>query len=231
LPYLWTCPFCDRNATIDAHSIRQFGAQLSIDTAHGYRHLAGQFIVCPNPNCREFTLDATLYEVEAKEYPTQWDVGNAQQTWKLIPASRAKPFPNYIPPQILQDYREACLIVDLSPKASATLSRRCLQGMIRNFWGITDKPNLKQEIDELKGRVDGEMWKAIDAIRKVGKIGAHMEKDVDLIVDVEPHEAEKLIGLIELLLKEWYVAKHEREEAFKELAEIGEEKNKKSKGS
>jgi hypothetical protein len=33
-------------------------------------------------------------------------------------------------------------------------------------------------------------------------------------VDVEPEEAQKLIGLIELLMKDWYVRRHEREESL-----------------
>ncbi|MCP1830281.1 hypothetical protein ACVIHH_005106 [Bradyrhizobium sp. USDA 4518] len=33
---------------------------------------------------------------------------------------------------------------------------------------------------------------AIDAVRIVGNIGAHMEKDVNLIVDIEPGEAQML---------------------------------------
>ena len=47
-------------------------------------------------------------------------------------------------------------------------------------------------------------------LRKLGNIGAHMEKDINLIVDVDPQEAELLIGLIETLLKEWYVVREER---------------------
>jgi uncharacterized protein DUF4145 len=119
-------------------------------------------------------------------------IGEVTNQWRLIPPSMAKPFPLYIPKQILQDYEEACRIVDASPKASATLSRRCLQGMIRDFWKI-NKPNLKQEIDELNDRIDEETWKAIDAIRTIGNIGAHMEKDVNVIVDIEPGKAGGLI--------------------------------------
>ncbi len=37
-----------------------------------------------------------------------------------------------------------------------------------------------------------------------------MEKDINVIVDVDPDEAELLIGLIETLLREWYVAREER---------------------
>jgi len=102
------------------------------------------------------------------------------------------------------------LIKDLSPKASATLSRRCLQGMIRHVWKV--KPGrLVDEIREIQPVIEAGLWKAIDAIRNIGNIGAHMENDINVIVDVDPEEAHMLIGLIELLLQEWYVEKHERQ--------------------
>jgi len=219
---LWTCPFCDRGASIGDSDTSTFAGQLKINTVHGFRHLAGQYIVCPNPKCREFTLQVALCEFEFEA--GSWEIGDVLRSWNLVPPSKAKPFPQYIPEQILKDYQEACLIVSASPKASATLSRRCLQGMIRNFWQIS-KSTLKAEIDELESHVDNETWKAIDAIRKVGNIGAHMERDVNLIVDVETEEAEKLIWLIELLLKEWYVAKHDREEKLKEIDQMAAEKD------
>lgn len=201
--------------------MRIIAGSLAIKTARGYRKLRATFIVCPNPECREFSLDLVLFDLDYQGGMEK--KGEVTNQWRLIPSSMAKPFPLYIPKQILQDYEEACRIVDASPKASATLSRRCLQGMIRDFWKIT-KPNLKQEIDELSGRIEEETWKAIDAIRTIGNIGAHMEKDVNIIVDVEPGEAEKLIWLIELLLRDWYVRKHEREERLLEIALIGTEK-------
>ncbi len=96
--------------------------------------------------------------------------------------------PDYVPQPVLDDYTEACLIKTLSAKASATLARRALQGMIRNFWGI-NKPTLAREIDELKDKVDTDTWTAIDSLRHIGNIGAHMEKDIGVIVDVELEEA------------------------------------------
>jgi hypothetical protein len=86
-----------------------------------------------------------------------------------------------------------------------------MQGMIRDFWGIKEN-NLKREVDALQGKVDEPTWKAIDAVRRIGNIGAHMEADMNFIVEVDPEEATLLIGLIESLLTEWYIAKHDREE-------------------
>jgi hypothetical protein len=133
-----------------------------------------------------------------------------------MPESSAKTMPSYIPSPIVTDYNEACKIKSLSPKASATLSRRCLQGMIRNFYGIS-KATLALEINAIQDKVDATTWLAIDAVRNIGNIGAHMEKDINVIIDVEPQEAQVLIGLIELLIKDWYVAKNDREERLKEV--------------
>jgi hypothetical protein len=137
----------------------------------------------------------------------------------LIPPSSAKVFPDYVPEPIREDYVDACKISDLSLKASATLSRRCLQGMIRNFWGIS-KARLIDEIEAIEDKTDKLTWEAIDSVRKIGNIGAHMEKDINVIVDVDPEEAQLLIGLIELLVKDWYVTKHDREERLKAIAGI-----------
>jgi len=61
---------------------------------------------------------------------------------------------------------------------------------------------------------------AIDHVRSVGNIGAHMQKEIDLIIEVEPGEAQALIGLIEMLFSEWYVAKHQRQEKLAAIAAI-----------
>jgi hypothetical protein len=84
---------------------------------------------------------------------------------------------------------------------------------------------LIDEIEALKDNTDSLTWAAIDAVRKVGNIGAHMEKDINFFVDVEPNEAQLLIGLIESLVKDWYVAKHDREERLKEIAALAAKKD------
>jgi len=145
------------------------------------------------------------------------------EEWQLRPRSTSKPFPDYIPKAVLDDYKEACLIVNDSPKASATLSRRCLRGIIRDFWKIS-KSRLVDEVKELKSKVDPNTWLAIDGVRTVGNIGAHMESDINLIVDVDPEEAKTLIGLIEFLLKDWYVARHNREAQMQEVIDLAKSK-------
>lgn len=146
------------------------------------------------------------------------------------PPVNKMPLPDYIPSAIRSDYSEAVSLVDLSPKASATLSRRCLQGMIHDFWGI-NQGNLNREISSLKGKVPDTQWKAIDGLRKIGNIGAHMEQDVSLIVDVEPDEAGKLVKLIELLMQKWYIARHDEEQLYLDIYDISSEKEASRKSS
>lgn len=141
----------------------------------------------------------------------------------IYPASLAKQFPDYVPVPIRQDYEEAYAIKDLSPKASATLSRRCLQGMIRDFWNI-NKKNLYEEISELKDKIPAKQWEVLNGIRSIGNIGAHMEKDINTIVDIDPDEAERLIRVIELLIEKWYIARHDEEVLYDEVIALSDEK-------
>lgn len=205
----WTCPYCNRIATIT-------GSNVSVDTHYfdqnnksGNLGLKTSVIVCPNEKCREYAIKASLHEITYVSSQRKLN-GTPLTVWQLRPQSSAKPIPEYVPSPIRQDYEEACLIVSLSPKASATLSRRCLQGMIRDFWGIS-RARLKDEIQELKGNIASSTWQAIDAVRSIGNIGAHMEKDINVIVDVEPGEAELLIKLIESLIEDWYVQRNDRD--------------------
>jgi len=224
----WTCPHCDRDVTITKERLSSIWHTNYITNAVGRHTLVTTFMVCPNPHCRKYTLTCTLFESHMQQVSEKLD--KEIHRWNLIPSSKAKPFPDYIPQQILTDYNEACLIRDLSPKASATLARRCLQGIIRDFWNV--KPGrLYDEIEAIKDMIDPLTWGAIDAVRKVGNIGAHMEKDINIIVDVEPNEAELLINLIEMLLRDWYITREERRARLLAIKGVAEDKELQRKSS
>ena len=92
---------------------------------------------------------------------------------------------------------------------------------------------LFQEIEAIKEFVSSDTWEAIDAVRKIGNIGAHMEQDVNLIVDVDPKEAAILIQLIESLFEDWYLERHKRQErnaVVKALADTKKPKAKQAEG-
>lgn len=225
-PFDWQCPFCNHHSTITSSNFHDDQHDMSIKNVTGDKSFYSFFIVCPNKDCRKYTLTAILFNSKYGNYGGHYKHGDLKEInrWNLVPNSSAKVFPDYIPKPIKKDYEEACSIKELSPKASATLSRRCLQGMIRDFWSIK-KSRLIDEIEAIKDKVDPLTWDSIEAVRKIGNIGAHMEKDINIIVDVEPNEAELLIHLIEVLIKDWYINKHEREEKLKKLIGISGKKD------
>ena len=207
----WSCPYCGRDVTLTLASQSEETHFFHNGNKEGSLALTTLVVVCPNPNCREFALTGVLrHSKRNSQFENQYPFGDPLEIWRLKPKSSAKQIPAYVPSPIIDDYREACLIKDLSPKASATLSRRCLQGIIRDYWKIS-KARLIDEILELKDKTDPLTWQSIDAVRKIGNIGAHMEKDINVIIDVDPNEADMLLRLIEMLIKDWYIARHERE--------------------
>lgn len=216
IPFNWTCPYCGHSSVVTDDNfsckVEGFGDNVK---KHPGSVLVSTWIMCPNPKCERFTLTAHLLAVPMGTVPL------ILKEWQLIPGSKAKVFPEYIPQAIRNDYSEACTILDGSPKASATLARRCLQGMIRDFWGVKGKSNLYEEINAIEDKVEPDIWEAIDSIRQIGNIGAHMEKEIDRIIDVEPDEAKTLIELIEMLMDEWYIHRYQKAEKIKKVKEIG----------
>ncbi|WP_343463021.1 DUF4145 domain-containing protein [Pantoea sp.] len=213
----WQCPYCGNLATSVAVNSNKEVHSFRADTKDGNLIIGTEVLVCPNEECKEYTFKAWINKAE-EVHGNLYDYDTNLHTWMIKPQGVVKSFPSYVPKAILDDYREAALIKDLSPKASATLSRRCLQGMIRNFWQV-NKANLFEEIKAIQDKVDSDTWEAIDAIRSIGNIGAHMEKDINLVIDVESDEAALLIQLIEILIKDWYVERENRRTRARAIVE------------
>ena len=229
----WTCPYCNRAQAVTKHQRSQEAHEIyNSRSEFGNIGYVVETIRCANEGCRKLQLTFSLHRVEKVDIGKRVRIGERIRHWRLLPESYSKPQPDYIPPQLVEDYKEACRIRDLSPKASATLSRRCLQGMIRDFCGIQDKTlyreieRLRKQLDEGQGvlHVHRDSVDAIHHVRQIGNIGAHMEYDVNLIIDVEPNEAQVLIELIEVLFEEWYVQREERKQRFEAIQNIAERK-------
>lgn len=231
MAHQWTCPFCNHHQVVSDDNFQSSFSKHHIGkSVHGDTGLAHTATRCVNPDCNEVTLSVRF--VKARTTNNGWAVDKSIHGWQLRPGNYSKVQPDYIPVALREDYFEACAIRDTSPKASATLARRCLQGMIRDFCGIA-KGRLIDEIKELNQRLDDgtaprgvepETVEAIDAVCDIGNIGAHMEKDINLIIDVDPGEAQALIELIEMLFDEWYVARYKREQRLAAVKAIAAEK-------
>ena len=209
----YVCPFCGaRQAYHNSYSVINNGFARDIGPIQEqYKESSYSVysLYCNNELCQRVTVTA-INRTTHKQVD-------------IVPQTVLKQYPEYIPKQIRMDYQEASQIIEISPKAAATLFRRCLQGMIHDFWNIHEK-NLNAEITALKNKVSLSQWTAIDGIRQIGNIGAHMEHDVNKIIDIDSKEAVILQNMIELLLDKWYIAKHDEDTLYAKVQEISMEK-------
>lgn len=112
---------------------------------------------------------------------------------------------------ISADYREANLVLPISPKASAALSRRCLQAVLTGA-GYTDRnlaDQVQKAIDEVSASkaLPPALRDSLDAIRNFGNFSAHPITDLTTlqIIDVEEGEAEWCLELLTELFDHYYV--------------------------
>jgi hypothetical protein len=79
--------------------------------------------------------------------------------------------------------------------------------------------------------MEPELWDAIDGVRKIGNIGAHMEADINQIVEVDPDEAQLLLELVETMIEETYVRRAERQTRLAKVKALATEKEQERKGA
>lgn len=120
-----------------------------------------------------------------------------------------------VPDEYKTDYIEAKSVLPISPKASAALSRRILQNVLREELGIK-KRTLEQEIEtfmQTEG-VPSYLGEAVDAIRNIGNFAAHPMKNTHTgeIVSVEDGEAEWLLEVNEALFDYVFIQPKKLEE-------------------
>lgn len=133
-----------------------------------------------------------------------------------------------VPKKYKQDFLESCWILSDSPKASAALSRRCLQHVLRDVAGVK-KGNLQNEIQQVidSNQLPSYISEAIDAVRNIGNFAAHPVKCTTTgeIAEVENGEAEWNLDVLESLFDFYFVQpailKRKRDALNSKLAKIG----------
>jgi len=97
----------------------------------------------------------------------------------------------------------------ISAKASAALSRRCLQLLLRDEVKVK-RQDLSKEIQELldRGTLPSHIADSLDAVRSIGNFAAHPLKSQSTgeIVPVEVGEAEWNLDVLESLFDFYFVA-------------------------
>jgi len=166
------------------------------------------------PNCKHLVV---LGEVV---------VGGKAQQRLVWPPSALRTVPPEVPDAIRRDYLESANVTATSAKASAALSRRCLQ-MVLTEAGGAKKKDLSDQIDEVLPRLPSHLAESVDAIRVVGNFAAHPIKSQSSgeIVEVEPGEAEWNLDVLDGLFDFYYVqpkrTKQRKAAIDKKLKEAG----------
>lgn len=187
-------------------------------------------MTCPNPECKKFIVrlakGSRIKNIHGN--PTN-NIEKLTEDRLVRPLTSSRP---PVPPEVdvlfSSDYNEACLVLGFSPKASAALSRRCLQNLLREKAGVK-KGDLAREIQEVIDSKSLPSYLAdnIDAIRNIGNFAAHPQKSTATgeIIEVEPGEAEWLLDVLEMLFDFYFVqpalAKAKRNALNLKLQEAG----------
>jgi len=173
--------------------------------------------VCPS--CNEPTVKLSSYKKTGKS--------DFEKIVHPIGIARA-PLHTEVTEKYSKSYKQAAQVLSISPEASAAISRRCLQNLLREEAKVKPR-DLVNEIQEVidSGKLPSTLSESIDAIRNIGNFGSHPIKSTNTgeIVDVEPGEAEWNLDVLEELF-DHYLVKPKRIQAKraaldKKLVEAG----------
>ena len=212
------CPHC-QVAFHENPQTFQLGSDLE-----AFWHLETQ--TCPS--CNRLVMQLVS---NAKMHITDQHVAPGRELSRQFvrPRSATRPAPSInVPDKFRADYVEAALVLADSPQASAALSRRCLQRILREVAKVKHG-NLAGEIDQVlgSGQLPSHLAEAIDAVRNIGNFAAHPIKSTNSgeVLPVEPGEAEwtldVLDGVFDFYFDQPALLKQRRDALNKKLAEAG----------
>ena len=153
----WRCPSCGLITQLTADRVQ--GAVFALPAAPDTpgRALRIMTITCPNHLCGQLEVTATMHALAKDTSGGQSPVDPPLRRWEMLPGPQGKELPDYVPEIVAREYAEATQVLPISPSAAAVLARRCLQAMLRDYWGI--KGNyLADELDMIRDKVDEETW-------------------------------------------------------------------------
>jgi hypothetical protein len=146
----------------------------------------------------------------------------------IYPKGSNRPVEPEVPQKYANEYQESSALISISPKASAAMSRRLLQTILREECNVK-KSDLVKEIDEFINSegIPSYLVEAIDAIRNIGNFAAHPSKNTNTgeIVEVEEGEADWLLDILDALFDYIFVQptklKEQKKALNKKLKSIG----------
>ena len=214
------CPYCGIGISIDWNEW--------IEEAYPVPNEEGEFdegynlvsVFCPD--CRKFIVrlqHGTGY-VSSQYGSELLEIDDEILLYPKFP--KTKQLSQYVPTEYADLYEEASQVNNISPRASATLSRYLLQNVLHEELKIK-KRNLAEEISELeeKQSVPSTLVAMLQVFRKIANFGAHPKKSTNSneIVEIEKGEAEVMLELLEELFDFVFIKPKQQEDFLKRISE------------
>jgi hypothetical protein len=155
-------------------------------------------------NCRRLIVT----KEDGEWIGADFDVSTYQVIWPAG-VKQGRTAPTEVPTDVANLFAEASVVLPLSPRASAALSRRCLQQVLTDAGGAPTGDLYKQIEDVVNsGSLPSHLIDSLHAVRAIGNIAAHTQKSTTTgaVVDVEPGEAEWNLDTLEGLFDFYYIA-------------------------
>ena len=159
------------------------------------------YSICPN--CRRLVI-----ELHRARHHNVTRVPNLLVTLEYPKSIQRNLPPPEVPEEFTKDYFEAALIIRDSPKASAALSRRLLQHLLREKAGANQR-NLFDAIQYVvdEGNLPSHIAASLHTLREFGNFAAHPNKSTNTaeVIEVEHGEAEWCLDVIDALYDHYFV--------------------------
>ena len=156
-------------------------------------------------------------------YSRDYWIDNIDEESMIYPRySVGRTLDQYVPPKYAQLFRESEEVNNVSPRASATLSRYLLQMLLHEELHI-HKRNLEDEIKELENgsNIPTKLVTMLQVMRRVANFGAHPKKSTNSneIVEVEAGESAVMLDLLEEVFDYIFVKPKQQELFLKGIEE------------
>lgn len=174
------------------------------------------------PECRKLIVQLQ-HGVVTSGYDDSFWMTDVEEENIIYPRhSAGRNLNQYVPEKYAQLFQESEEVNNISPRASATLSRYLLQMLLHEELQI-QKKNLEEELTELerRGNIPTKLVTMLQVMRRVANFGAHPKKSTNSneIVEVEEGESTVMLDLLEEVFDYIFVKPKQQELFLKDIEE------------
>lgn len=205
------CPYCLTAINYETNSA-SFYSDFDDDQDNGYELIYG---FCPECHKLIVTLlEGTINYSDGEEYIDGVEALIYPKYYSNTQLSV------YIPQKYADVFKEAEQVNNISPRASATLSRYLLQMVLHEELNIKER-NLEEEIRTLESKRDipSQLITLLQVLRRVANFGAHPKKSTHSaeILEVEEGESAVMLEVIKELFDFLFVKPAQQKEFLEEI--------------